>query len=787
MGKISFVMNYILIVSSFGLLLMSWLALKMISSFRRVSETRAGILNIKSRLSQIRNRLFDDSRYLRSSQLKEITDDLLRLQNDLVLMKNLFVRAESAELSREISAVLKNLGTIQSEANEIYFSKEKARASEIFFAADGRDLLTDEQVRAVLSDDDRSLIVAGAGSGKTRVIDFKIRYLVNYKGVHPSKILVVSFSRKSAGDLVTKISQNVLGAEARTIHSFASQVSGRTDRQLFDGEKKELEALVIKALVRALSESAVFRAFEDFYRGFFSSIKPLIYYQTLDELRADLKKCNSKLLHFPDLFGEIKALRALKTLRGEFVRSVDERYIADFLYLQGIRYDYEPKYPHSRELYFPDFYLPDYQIYFEHFAITKSGRPPPYFDEPDKYMASIEWKRELHRENGTRMIESYSYLLNSGDTARYLGQVLKNAGVKVGDHLQSEEGYQKISREFCSLFSKFYRTFRLSGLSIDALKCQYQERGYSLFLQIFERFLSHFEELALQEGKMGFDDMLVGATSKYRQGGQHTYEYIIVDEFQDTSNLAMKLLDEVYQSSPGTRLLAVGDDWQSIYGFTGSDMTILTQFESRYQGSAVRMLNSNFRSHSRIVEIGKRFITKNPVQIRKEVVSRNSHFGDSEIDFLSFDAMEKKIASIPDDESVLVLYRYNDDCPAALGLFKSYFVMNRFGKPVRKQACKKNISLMTIHSAKGLEARHVFVLFPDGVRRKFPAEIEDHFVFDMLKANTDGFPFSEERRLMYVAITRAEQNLYFVSQNRDPNSVFWDELKTLVQSSNTGS
>ncbi len=116
-----------------------------------------------------------------------------------------------------------------------------------------------------------------------------------------------------------------------------------------------------------------------------------------------------------------------------------------------------------------------------------------------------------------------------------------------------------------------------------------------------------------------------------------------------------------------------------------------------------------------------------------------------------------------------------------MGIFKDYFYLNKSRKPVRKEGCTKNISLMTIHASKGLEAQHVFMLFPDGVKRKFPSEIEDHFVFSMLKTRSDDFPFSEERRLMYVAITRAEQNLYFVSSRGEPNSIFWDELVELVR------
>jgi DNA helicase-4 len=128
--------------------------------------------------------------------------------------------------------------------------------------------------------------------------------------------------------------------------------------------------------------------------------------------------------------------------------------------------------------------------------------------------------------------------------------------------------------------------------------------------------------------------------------------------------------------------------------------------------------------------------------------------------------MEERIKAIPSNESIFVLYRYNADCPKEEGLFRN---------------CPQNVSLMTIHASKGLEARHVFVLFPNVIERKFPSEIEDHFMFNLLKENSDDYAFSEERRLMYVAITRAQQNLYFVSpSDKDPNSVFWDELKEMA-------
>lgn len=752
---------------------------KVNDQLQNLKKVQKLFLKIENSLRSVEIEISDDSQFFRFSKLQIITEQLESLIQTISKIQNVFFKKRKTELLLKITKIFDDIPIIRQKTNERFFELEKKRAESIFKDQKGQNLLTAEQLRAVLCNDNRNLIIAGAGSGKTRVIDFKVRYLVNHKNINPEKILLLSFSRKSASDLVKKISENIPGITARTIHSFSSQMAKSRGRQLFDESKNELGAFVIKALVETLRDKNTFRSFEEFYEKFFSEIKPLIFYKNIDDLRADLIKVNSKLIDIPDPFGELKARRALKTLRGEYVRSVDERFIADFLYLQDIKYEYEPKYSYISNPYYPDFFLNDYNIYLEHFAITTSGQPPPYFDNPKKYLDGIEWKRRIHTENETKLVESYSYLLNEKGSSAYLSELFASNGIPIEDFSNDEKVLGKISRELNRVFTKFYNMFKLSGLSIQQLKQKHTISKYSIFLQIFESFLGHYEKLVEKENKMDFNDMVIDVIAKIQSEGLKPFDYIIVDEFQDTSNLAMKLLDAVYLIDDKTTFLSVGDDWQSIYGFNGSDVSILSDYNRRYAGVSIQNLNINFRSHSKIVELGKRFITKNPAQIKKNVVSFNVKYDRSEIEFISFDEMENKIRAIPENESIFVLYRYHDDCPATRGLFYSYFEMDRNGKPVKRYGQSKNISMMTIHASKGLEARHVFILFPDGVRRKFPSEIEDHFVFNMLKTNTDDFPFSEERRLMYVGITRAEQNLYFVTTSKDPNSVFWDELKDL--------
>lgn len=755
--------------------------IKVTMDLRKISEHRQLLMHANGFVASLTDYFNNSIEFLSYSDTLSMHRKLEGLLHDLNGISSIPLFFQVRKKRKEVKKLLNDFDKFRSESNQRFFEAEKERCRDIFF--DGEKwLLTDEQIQAVLSDDDRNLVIAGAGSGKTKVIEFKVKYLINRKKIDPKKIVLLSFSKKSAEYLAHRLPQEAKGVEVRTIHSFSAQFVDRDKFDLFNDKAKELELLVMKVLAETLQDSRIFALFNKFYREYFYDLKPLIFYENLDDLRRDLRKANSNLEVSDDKFEEIKALRALKTLRGEFVRSVDERYIADFLYLHDIKYEYEMPYNESSEKYHPDFYLRDYDIYLEHFAITKDGNPPKWFDKPKRYLEGIEWKRKLHKSNGTKLIETYSFMLNDGDSAGYLKKVLSDEGVPLNISQAEAKAFNVINREFSKLFVRFYSNYKISGASLEEIRNRGSEKKYLLFLDLFEAFLNRFKSAVEASGKMDFSDMIYTAIERYKVAPPKHYEYLIIDEFQDTSNLAMKLLDLVLQGSPGCKMMAVGDDWQSIYGFNGSDVSILSEFSKKYPGVSVLFLNNNFRSHQRIVELGQRFITKNPKQIQKDVRSANRKFPISDVRFLKYREMIDIIKRIPDNESILIIYRYNDDCPAGRDEFRGLFYLDEFRRPVREKGCIKYISMMTIHGSKGLEAQHVFVLFPDAETRKFPSEIEDHFVFNMLKNNSDDYPFAEERRLLYVAITRAEQNLYFVAtEPGSENSVFWEEIEGLVK------
>ncbi len=749
--------------------------------FQRRGSDEKKLSEFETQLLNIHNSIYFSHYFIPYSVGQQLRSNLQTLHNKILKLNNFFLRSRLKALIRSVNEAELSLHSLRDRSNKIFIHREIQRAHNLFFTPTGKAILTEAQMHAAIADDNRTLIVAGAGSGKTTVLDYKVRYLVHHKHIDPSRILLLSFSRKSASDLNNKIASHIPGVTARTLHSFASSILGSTTHTFFDTNKKDYEAAIIKALAKTFQNRKALRYFNDFYENHFSELKPLLFYNDIKELKNDLRKLNSGLINTPDQFAEIKPKRALKTLRGEYVRSIEERYIADFLYLHDINYVYECRYPFIDSPYYPDFYLPDFDIYWEHFALSKTGEAPPFFDSPEKYLLGIQWKRHLHREQRTYLIESYSHAINYGNTAAYLSQLLRKNGVTVNKQLDGDIAYTKLSQGFCELFAKFYRTFKLSGLSIGDLKRRYPEQRYRSFLKLFCYFLENIETIYAETEKISFDDLLLKATEKIRSDSICNFDYIIVDEFQDTSRLALNLIEALMAANPNCHMTSVGDDWQSIYGFNGSDVTILSTYDKCHAGSLTLELNDNFRSHSNIVELGKQFISKNPHQRSKNVVSKNPQYKTSQIDFFELEHMQKTISSIPDDESIFVLYRYNDDAFVAQSMLQNYFYLNDAKQPMKRRDCKKNISMMTIHASKGLEAQHVFVLFPTGTQRIFPSETTDHFIFNMLKTNHDDYPFAEERRLMYVAITRAKQNLYFVSQTRDPNSIFWSELKTLTQ------
>ncbi|CAM8211089.1 DNA helicase IV [Enterobacter asburiae] len=246
------------------------------------------------------------------------------------------------------------------------------------------------------------------------------------------------------------------------------------------------------------------------------------------------------------------------------------------------------------------------------------------------------------------------------------------------------------------------------------------------------------------------------------------WKHILVDEFQDISPQRAELLSALRAQNKHTSLFAVGDDWQAIYRFSGAQLSLTTAFH-HYFGEGDRSdLDTTYRFNSRIGEIANRFIQQNPHQLAKPLNSLRP--GDKKaVTLLADDQLEPLLDKLSGyakpDERILVLARYHHLKPAAL-------------EKAATRWPKLQLEFMTIHASKGQQADYVIVLGLKEGSDGFPAPARESVMEEALLPVPEDFPDAEERRLLYVAITRARHRVWLLFNKEEP-SVFVDILKSI--------
>lgn len=269
---------------------------------------------------------------------------------------------------------------------------------------------------------------------------------------------------------------------------------------------------------------------------------------------------------------------------------------------------------------------------------------------------------------------------------------------------------------------------------------------------IFKIYIIYQEELR-SENKIDFNDMINFAIKKIDYLKYFKYSYIIIDEYQDTSDskylLIKKLMDKF-----NINLMAVGDDYQSIYSFTGCNLKMFTNFKKYFTKSKIIKMKNTYRNPHDIVEISRRFVLKNRNQINKRL--RSNKYLNNSINIVYIKDEEKAFLKIIKDlDNIFVLGRNNKDLDN-----------------VKKISVDKHINYLTVHKSKGLEEDNVIVLNVIDDSLGFPNKIKENEVLNYLM-NYD--QLEEERRLFYVALTRAKEKVFlFTIKGRE--SIFIKEL-----------
>ncbi|MEO1033894.1 MAG: UvrD-helicase domain-containing protein, partial [Bacteroidota bacterium] len=554
--------------------------------------------------------------------------DNLSLINAIRNHSNLFGLSDSFKVDlRKTNRYFSELESIRNSYNNLFIRKEKVKFKSLFDNVE-KYPLDEQQKTAIVHDEDNTLIIAGAGTGKTSTIVGKAAYLIEKGLARPNDLLLISFTKKSAEELGERIKERI-GKEVKvkTFNALGYEIIGKVEGAkpdlAFDGNDKAVKNFLNSVLLKMKEDKRLLESLIIFFAYHLVPEKEENHFKSLGEYYQYVKDFE------------------LRTLKDERVKSFEELKIANFLYINGINYEYEANFePVQRDsrfkIYSPDFYLPDYDITIEHFGVNRNGDVPHFFrgkngvSARDIYWQGIRWKRGTHKFHNKKLIETYSYEYREGTLFDNLQKNLEKENVSF-NRIDNEKIFENIKRHqqtpfLIDLICTFLSLVKSNHLSIKELRKRVVIIGdarSSAFLAIFETFFEAYENYLTNKSLIDFNDMLIVASDYIRTNQyRHPYKYVMVDEFQDMSVGRYNLLKSMTDQNPDLKLFCVGDDWQSIYRFTGSDISLTTQFEKYFGYTYKGKIETTYRFNDKILEFTSDFIQKNPYQIKKNLKAK---------------------------------------------------------------------------------------------------------------------------------------------------------------------
>jgi len=708
-----------------------------------------------------------------------------------------FVR-KYASLERDIAAHNEQYVDAKVAENKAYFDS-------ILQELDPNIRLDEEQRRAVVTDDDYCLLVAGAGAGKTTTMAAKVKYLVEKQGVLPDNIIVISYTKKAISELKDRINNQLkIPAKICTFHSFAYEIVRK-----FSDQPPEVNfssyKIIFEMLEKAIFDNKPLMRNLVLFMGYYFDLSGDVFeYSSLNEYH--LRKAAYDYETIKSSLGEyIKKVehqrsRQTKTIAGEYLRSVQEVQIANFLYLNGLDYEYEKVYPYeikgARKKYTPDFCITqgEHTVYLEHYALTESGYSNIFTPaQIEKYRNSIRDKRRLHKKYGTTLLETWSFYRDRRPIFDHLKEIFEAEGfiLKPRDLTRVyrklvETGKDKYVYKLIIFLMNFIEQYKTTGYNsggFATLRSKTDNPRTLLFLDIAQQVYEYYQQTLKSCNEIDFADMINDAHFYLQEIGKQSielpYKYIIIDEFQDIARQRFNLTKRLSEITKA-KVVAVGDDWQSIYAFAGSDISLFTRFLELMGSGTELKITHTYRNSQELIDIAGGFVQKNSAQIKKQLVSPK-HLADP-IVVVPFDdsirpmvalshAIEGTIEKIFDEygkkSSILLIGRYNYD------MYKLCNT-NMFSElPGNRVRCVKyphaDLSFMTAHSAKGLGYDNVIIINMFEGKFGFPCQLEDDPIMKMVTYEDTNMPFAEERRLFYVALTRTKNRVYIAAPKNKPS------------------
>lgn len=781
-------------------------------------------------------KLLKEDRYIARSDYKPIVDAysdvrvfFTNLQATNLL--TLYCQQNDLDETRIIKALslfkslenLKRSPLLIKNHNEKFLSRHLASdevyLDNILSEVDPSIRLDGEQRKVVLSDEDYTLVVAGAGAGKTTTMAAKVKYLVEKKGVAPQDILVISFTNKAVGELEDKICKALgIKCPVSTFHR-----TGYTILREQEAKKRNIkdegfmwsvimDYLKTDVLKKPEMVEKIILLFGSYFDAPFSGDDMISYFSYISQsdfstIRNILSEDSQQIIH--------KRAKKAITINYETLRSSEEVRIANFLYLNQIDYIYENPYPYcfpgSHRAYTPDFTITQNgrTIYIEHFGITEEGTHNRYSPEQlAKYKNWIRKKVQFHKEHNTELIYTFSSYKDGRPMIAHLREKLEKKGIEIKPR-SPQEVYEKIvSTEenkyiarLVKLICQFIHNFKANGFPTDMFRDMRQQSNNvrtQLFLDVCRQCYMEYTQKLDDANAVDFEDMINYSAKILRQqkeeGVKLNYKYIIIDEYQDISRQRFNLAKELSEISDA-KIIAVGDDWQSIFAYAGSDISLFTQFSDIMGYGEELKITRTYRNAQEIIDVAGNFIQKNTSQIRKTLESPkhiktpfvintySEEKGDKDEDTKQgklqqlADAVDKTISQIrianakankSENSSILLIGRYGFD---AFNLARTgrYTYDEKTGEVKSMAYPDASITFLTAHRSKGLGFDNVIIINASNGPYGFPSMIEDDPVMQLVTHSDRTIEFAEERRLFYVAMTRTKNRVFIVVPQDRPS------------------
>ena len=711
------------------------------------------------------------------------------------------------------------------------FVRRKKQDDKDFFDSCLKYPLDEQQREAILRMEDNTLVISSAGSGKTSTMVGKARYMVEKVGISPDNILIITYTRKAAEELSSRL--NIDGLTCSTFHALAVKIIADITEH-----KRTICApdLLLNSFYELVHNNVDYLQAVNRYMLEMKSLMKLEHeYNTAYDYYNDRKKYGIQAI-FPDMNNN--------TI---FTKSEEEKRICEWLSIHNVSFLYEYPYPFStsdreHRQYKPDFTIiykdaegKEHHLYLEHYAINSKGEVPYWFgtdinsplqdeasvtqrwvEQNKKYKEGIMWKNHVHMQNGTKLIYTTSAMFHDGTIWQQLEQMLKDNNVKCNNLSPEEINRMLVSRNkgieksLFKLIEQFIALQKCNCIKFEELinksKENNDKRSEFIISQIIEPVARQYQQNLDKRGEIDFTDAIIRATELCNDGKWKLYDYILIDEFQDISVDRYKFLLSLRKDASGifTKLFCVGDDWQSIYRFSGSDMSLFYDFEDYFGVTEHCKIETTYRFHEPVISLSSEFIQKNPYQVKKNIkgtidsemklgttitecdyidqdfpilneqVRLNHVTKQTNIDFHSYSSeydervqVENIIKNLPSNESILILGRYNYDAGSLGYQFKPN---DADKKTIYITLSGRRIKFMSVHGAKGLEADHVILLNCNQGINGFPSLIEDDPILNFVLSDKDTFENAEERRVFYVAITRAKKNTHIFYDAKKPSS-----------------